>query len=300
MSPGFTPGLGSPVVADGVLYVPGYGDGIVPSQGGAYVAAFDPAGSAGCSGTPVVCAPMWTTTGAPVSVGNDGSPAVANGVLYLASGSTLYAFDAAGLSGCSGTPKTCAPLWTAALSSPGATTVAVSGGIVYVGTTDSGLYAFGAAGTANCSTRTTAKTCAPLWTAPVDADALAVANGVVYAATNDTLYALDAAAPGNCPGTGTTRTCTLAPLWTSADSAYVLTGSLTVANGVVYTASSGGGIDAYDAAGSLNCSVSGTVKTCTPLWGDVTGYTSDGSPVIVNGVLFVSAPNSADIYAFST
>ena len=44
----------------------------------------------------------------------------------------LYAFDAAGTTNCSGTPKTCTPLWTAttggAVSSP-----AVANGVVYVG-----------------------------------------------------------------------------------------------------------------------------------------------------------------------
>jgi PQQ-like domain len=296
--PGFTPGTGSPVVANGVLYVPGYGDGMIPSQGGAYVAAFDPAGSAGCKGTPVVCVPMWTTTGVPRSEGNDGSPAIANGVLYLTGGSTLYAFDATESSACSGTPKACAPLWTAAMSGPGYPTVAVADGIVYA-TTESGLYAFDAAGTRNCSTQTTAKTCAPLLTAPIEGGALAVANGVVYLA-NGTLYAFDAAVPENCPGTGTTRTCTLAPLWTSTDDTDVDTGSLIVANGLVYATSSGGEIDAYDAAGSLNCSVSGTAKTCTPLWDYATGYTSGGSPVIVSGVLYVSAPGNGDVYAFSS
>ena len=296
--PGFAPGPGSPVVANGVLYVAGGGDGMVPSQGGAYVAAFDPAGSAGCSGTPVVCVPMWTTTSVTLGNSNTGSPAVANGVIYIASGSTLYAFDAAESAACSGTPKTCSPLWTGTMSGPSSTATVVVDGTVYAGT-ESGLDAFGAAGSTNCSTLTTLKTCAPLWTAPVNADALAVANGVVYAATNGTLDAVDATVPANCPGTGTTRTCTLAPLWTSANSTYVYAGSLTVANGVVYTTSSDGGIDAYDAAGSLNCSVSGTVKTCTPLRDDVIGSTGGGSPAIVNGVLFVSAPGNGDVYALS-
>jgi hypothetical protein len=297
--PGFLPGSGSPVVANGVLYVPGYGDGDIPRQGGAYMAAFDAAGSADCSGTPTVCVPMWTTTGVPLSTGNPGSPAIANGVLYIGSGRTLYAFDAAGSAGCSGTPKTCAPLWTGAMSGPSSTATVVAGGIVYVGT-ESGLYAFDAAGTANCSTGTTAKTCAPLWIAPVNAGALAVANGVVYAAAGASLYALDAAAPANCPGTGTAKTCSRAPLWSSAAGTLADSGPwLTVANGVVYITSANGGIDAYDAAGSLNCPVSGTAKTCTPLWDNVTGFTGGGSPAIVNGVLYVNAPGNGDVYAFS-
>jgi predicted lipoprotein with Yx(FWY)xxD motif len=293
--PGFTPGSGSPVVANGVLYVPGHENATVPGQGGTSVAAFDAAGSTDCSGTPAMCDPMWTYGGP----AGDGSPTIANGVLYIAEGSTLYTFDAAGSAGCSGTPKACAPLWTAAMSGPSYAVVAVADGIVY-STTESGLYAFDATGTRNCSTRTTAKTCAPLWTASVlDGGALAAANSVVYIASGSTLYAFDAAAPGNCPGTGATKTCSRAPLWTSADSTNVATGSLTVANGVVYISATDGGMDAYDAAGALNCSVSGTAKTCTPLWDHVTGFTTGGSPAIVKGTLFVNAPGNGDIYAFS-
>ena len=41
------------------------------------------------------------------------SPAVANGIVYVGSiYGELYAFDAAGVNGCSGIPKTCLPLWT--------------------------------------------------------------------------------------------------------------------------------------------------------------------------------------------
>jgi hypothetical protein len=301
--PLFEPGSGSPVVVNGVLYVPGYGDGIAPNLGGAYVAAFDAAGKTGCSGTPTVCVPMWTTTGLPVSSGNVGSPAIANGVLYIANGS-LYAFDATGSAGCSGTPKVCAPLWTAMISGGGPTygAPAVADGTVYVGTFYSGLYAFDAAGSTNCSTVATGKTCAPLWTAPApysSAATPAVANGVVYVATNGALAAFAADRSGNCPGTAAVKTCARAPLWTSATGATVdANSSPAVANGVVYVSSSNGGTYAYDAAGSLDCPVSATAKTCSPLWSAVTGFSSEGSPAIVNGVLFNNAGNGT-IYAYS-
>ena len=217
--PAFTPGSGSPVVAGGVLYVPGYGDGLPLSTGGAYVAAFDAAGSAGCSGSPTVCVPMWTTTGLPASTANTGSPAIgANGVLYIAN-QTLYAFDAAGSASCSGTPKVCAPLWTAATSnSPTYSAPAVANGTVYVGSWNAKLYAFGAAGSTNCSASATGKTCTPLWTAATPASiggTPAVANGVVYTVSgNGTLSAFDAAGSKDCSGTVTAKTCT--PLWRSA------------------------------------------------------------------------------------
>src|SRR5205807_9072111 len=43
------------------------------------------------------------------------SPAVANGTAYVgAYDGKLYAFDAAGVTNCSGAPTTCSPLWTGA------------------------------------------------------------------------------------------------------------------------------------------------------------------------------------------
>lgn len=136
-----------------------------------------------------------------------------------------------------------------------------------------------------------------------------IANGILYVATNR-LYAFDATAATNCPGTGTGQTCTRAPLWTSAPLASgPLASSPTVANGVVYVASSNGGIHAYDAAGAVSCSVPGTAnsgtvttaKECSPLWsGAVTGLSTitygGGSPAVVNGVLFTG---SGTIYAYS-
>ena len=98
--------VSSPAVVDGVVYV--------GAIGGVY--AFP----AICSREPS-CAPLWT---APAGPGVDTSPAVAGGVVYAGSvDHKLYAFDAAGVQGCSGAPKTCAPLWTAetadlVLSSP--------------------------------------------------------------------------------------------------------------------------------------------------------------------------------------
>ena len=152
--PGFSSGSGSPVVTNGVLYVPGYGDGLAPNLGGALVAAFDTAGSKGCtvySGFGDTCVPMWTTSGIPASEGNTGSPAIANGVIYIANG-TLYAFDGAGSTNCTGTPKVCSPLWTGTTSSsPTYSAPSVANGTVYVASWDSKLYAFAAAGSTNCS-----------------------------------------------------------------------------------------------------------------------------------------------------
>ncbi len=96
----------------------------------------------------------WTAADA-LGIGSVGSsPAVAGGVVYVGSTQgnlhafSLYAFSANGTTGCSGTPKICKPLWTAAAS--GQSSPAASGGVVYVaGFTN--LLAFSAAGTTGCS-----------------------------------------------------------------------------------------------------------------------------------------------------
>jgi outer membrane protein assembly factor BamB len=266
------------------------------------VAAFDAAGSKGCSGSPTVCVPMWTTTGPPASTGNSGSPSIANGVLYIADG-PLFAFDAAGSKGCSGSPTVCAPTWTTANLGTTYRAPSVANGTVYVGSWDATLYAFNAAGSTNCSTTASTTTCTPLWTATTS-DSIggtpAVANGVVYTVSGDgTLSAFDASGSTNCSGTVTAKTCT--PLWTSATggSGYVTSSSPAVANGVVYFSSTNGGTYAYDAAGSINCSTTVTGTTCAPLWGAVTGFIGGGSPAIVNGVLFINFSVVGLIYAYA-
>ncbi|MBV8951698.1 MAG: PQQ-binding-like beta-propeller repeat protein [Actinobacteria bacterium] len=127
-------GVGSPAVVNGVVYV-GSSDG--------NVYAFDAAGGAAtCSGTPKTCTPLWTaTTGGGIVFS---SPAIENGIVYIGSGDDkLYAFDAAGSTNCSGTPKTCTPLWSAPTGGPVESSPAPGGDAVYVGSDDHNVYAFG-------------------------------------------------------------------------------------------------------------------------------------------------------------
>jgi hypothetical protein len=299
--PSFLPDGGSPLVSNGLLYVPGYGDGLSLPTGGAYVSVFDAAGSTNCTGTPKVCTPIWTTTGLPSSAGDVGSPTIANGVLYLANG-TLFAFDAAGSTNCTGTPKVCSPLWTAATASgPTYAAPAVANGTVYVGSWSAKLFAFDAAGVKNC-TGTTTKTCTPLWTAATSASVggtPAVGYGSVYTVSTDgTLGVFDAAGVTNCTGT-TTKTCT--PLWSSGPggTGYVTSSAPALANGVVYFSSTDGGTYAYEAAGSLKCTASGATKKCTPLWSAVSGFMGGGSPAVANGVVYVNLTSISALYAYS-
>ena len=195
--------LGSPIVASGVLYV----DSLDTSSSTVSLEAFDAAGKTNCSGG--TCQPLWT---APLGSGTAGadtggsSPAVVNGVVYAGASNGLEAFDAAGVTNCSGTPKTCAPLWSASVGPIGTSSPIVANGVVYIGSTDDNLYAFDAAGKTNCSGTPTI--CSPLWsgnTGGAIEAAPAVANGVAYVgSTDDDFYAFDAAGVTNCSGTPTT------------------------------------------------------------------------------------------------
>jgi hypothetical protein len=301
-SPTFTPGSGSPVVSNNILYVPGYGDGLALASGGAYVSAFDALGTTDCTGTPKICTPMWTTTGLPISHGNSGSPAIAHGVIYIAN-ETLLAFSAAGTTDCTGTPKVCSALWTSA-SIAGATyaSPAVSSTTVYVTSWNGKLYAFDAAGSVNCTTTSGAKSCTPLWTATTPSSiggTPAVAGGDVYTvSTNGTLSAFDAAGSKNCSGAATGKVCTSLFVSEAGPTGSATSSSPAVANGVVYFSSTNGGTYAYDAAGSKDCTASGTSRNCTPLWDVVSGYMGGGSPAIVNGVVYINMTATAYLYAY--
>jgi hypothetical protein len=131
--------------------------------------AFDAQGAAACSGSPTVCGPIWASDSAfalntaplasnssefliaPADLGTyafdpNGSldspggyeyklpgnaVAIGGSVLYATEGTDIQAYDASGQTGCSGSPVTCAPLWSA----PG-TDAIVANGTLFVSTTD--------------------------------------------------------------------------------------------------------------------------------------------------------------------
>ncbi len=274
----------APAVADGVVYVSTFGGALY---------AFDASGGAGCVVTFGLksCPPLWI---ADMDSHFESSPVVANGVVYVGSNNNnLYAFDAAGVTGCTGTsPRLCKPLWSAPTGLWVESSPAVADGVVYVGSFDNKLYAFDALGTTNCSG--TPKTCLPLWTAPTGASIFsspAVADGVVYVGSDDKkLYAFDAAGVSNCSGMPTT----CAPLWTATMGDYVES-SPAVANGVVYVGSDDHNLYAFDAKGNTNCA--GTPTTCSPLWTAVTGGSVFSSPAVAHGIVYVGSYDG-HLYAF--
>ena len=59
-----------------------------------------------------------------------------------------------------------------------------------------------------------------------------------------------------------------------------------MANGLVFLGSSGGRLDAFDAAGTAGCH--GTPKVCDALWpGPATGGAIFSSPIVANGIVYV-------------
>ena len=267
---GFPRAYSPPAVANGLVYVGSPDSGLY---------ALDAATGA----------VRWTAP----TVSTGYSPAVANGIMYVAAGGGLYALDAT-----SGALR-----WTAQTSDDPWSSPAVANGVVYVGTKVS-LDALDAT------------TGALRWTAPTGSmvSSPAVNNGVVYASAGQNLYAFDAT-------TGSMRWASLVGSGPSSPAVvngvvYVVSGDLlwavdaanglalwvgrvgntsapAVANGVVYVG--GGPLYAFDATVNANCSdLPGfptwpfAPKSCEPLWTAPTlGYAL--SPAVANGVVYLSS-----------
>jgi outer membrane protein assembly factor BamB len=233
-------------------------------------------------------------TGATGALIGYSSPAVADGVVFVASeDKKLYAFSADGTTGCSGTA--CQPLWTSvAASDIIVSSPTVANGFVYVGSHDHHLYVFDAAGSAGCSGAP--KVCKPVWTADVSPGGITgsplVAAGVVYASTGaDTLFAFDASGATNC--SGDPKTCL--PLWTAVGGGGAIV-SASLWNSTLYVPSSDRTVHAYDASGVANCG--GMPKSCQPLWTTTpAGDSLSGAVSIANGMAYVGSMDN-NVYAF--
>jgi hypothetical protein len=120
---------------------------------------------------------LWT---AAVGAAPTGTPALAEGVVYVPTGGGIVAVDA---DGCGA--ATCSPLWTgtdAGTGGGGATDQpAVAGGVVFTAWSDGSVKAFDAAG---CGSSTCASSWSQLIGSPVTG-APAVTGGQVYVATQD-------------------------------------------------------------------------------------------------------------------
>ena len=147
------------------------------------VEAFDAKGVSGCTETPTVCSPLWTSPNTFFS----GPPVVGDGFAFSRSAPESFAaFDANGQTNCSGTPVVCNPVWTPSIGPIGyATPLAIGGSVLYAAGGENNLYAFDATGKAGCA----ASVCSPLWSTNntvgggVGLNSAVVANGTLYAAT---------------------------------------------------------------------------------------------------------------------
>ncbi len=236
----------------------------------------------GCATGGATCSPVWTAaTGGAI----DSSPSLSGSVLYIGSADgKIYAFDATGGSGsCSGTPKTCTPLWTGATGGAIHSSPAESNGVTYVGSDDGKLYAF----STTCGTG--GASCDPLWTATTGGaihSSPSVASGRVYVGSNSgTFYAVDAAGSTNCGGSPVS--CT--PLWTAATGGAV-TASAAEGLSRVWIASEDGKLYSF-----TNCGSSGAA--CTPEWTGNVGHPIDSSPAYSDHVLYIGA-GDGKVYAF--
>jgi outer membrane protein assembly factor BamB len=195
---------------------------------------------------------------------NAGSPAVANGVVYDLSETTLYAIDAT-----SGTK-----LWsTPGPRGPSTSWLVVADGVVYAASKQ-GVSAFNAT------------TGAPLWNnVSVGADAApAVANGVVYTTAGGQTVLGPALVSALDATTGKV-------LWNAPASYQCIASSPAVANGVVYLvgddASFAGMLFAFNAT------------TGAKLWSAAAGSNCDASsPAVANGVVYVSS-NAQGLVAYN-
>jgi outer membrane protein assembly factor BamB len=171
------------VAASGLLYA-----ATIPGASGAQVDVFDLT-HPDCSASGV-CSPRWTTTatGRPSADGAI-TLAVGGGELYLIEDVAIDpdplqlivdAFDAFGVTGCTGTPALCAPLWSTGVDDLWQAPPVIAGGLLWLAGAQR-IAAYDAAGSRACNA--THDACSPLWTAigPNQLNiGLIVADGWVY------------------------------------------------------------------------------------------------------------------------
>jgi hypothetical protein len=274
-------------VVNGILYVDSTVNGLE---------AYSASGTSGCSGSPAVCAPLWSYAD---SVGLTGIM-VTNGAVYLTAPSGVEAFDASGQTNCSGTPTVCQPLWTASGTfSP----VTVANGTVYVTSSDT-LDAFDESGSQNCSGAP--KVCKPIWTASNAFGTVTVSAGIAYVESNVTESAngggfvgFDANGIQGC--SGSPKVCT--PVRQYATNYPVNGGGVVASGSSLYVATlyvpmprqlPAGDIEAFDANGKVGCG--GILTTCTPIWTNP-AVSPGGSLLVGDGSVFETEPGTFGIGA---
>ncbi len=112
--------------------------------------------------SPTNVAELERVWAAPTGGAVSSSPAMVSGVVYVGSDDgQVRAFDAAGVTNCTGVPSTCTPLWNRTTGGAITSSPAVANGVVYIGSADTSLYAFGLPGTAPPTTTTVSSNANP-------------------------------------------------------------------------------------------------------------------------------------------
>jgi outer membrane protein assembly factor BamB len=270
-----------PVVSGALLY-----------SGG--IAAFSADGSQNCSGAPKVCQPIWRS-----NVFADEAPTVAGGVAYVAANDNhVYAYDAAGTTNCTagpnpGDPRTCAPLWSAAVG--GARGATVVDATLYVRGRDffgfGYVYAFDATGQRRCTGNP--KVCAPLWRDVLGKDAFgeppAVAHGLVYVPLSNEgkVRVFDAAGQNGCGGSPVV----CQPLWIADTGTHANLTTPVVSDDGMFVVGLAAGVFTFDSGGVYGCS--GSPRTCTPLWRAPASVTA---PAVAYHTLYLASGNRLVAY----
>lgn len=271
---------------------------------GSPIRAYDAAGVAGCStASPRLCSPQW-------SLDTFGEPDVIGKTLYRGGN----AYDADGTVNCTGVPKVCAQVWQEGIGS--APTGPTNPDALHF----NGRRFFNPHGGEYVSLDAYDAPCAP---APADcplrwgpgSDALgtggdggvidepAVGGGRVFGAyspvgANATIRAFDGTI-GIAPQLwSATLDGVLAPRLPQQPSPLGAVG-VAVSDGVVVIGvqtPSGAKLEAFDAAGTVNCS--GVPKTCQPLWvsDPWTGIGVEAPPAIANGRVYRSVGSQLRAY----
>lgn len=203
--------------------------------------------------------------------------AVSAGRAYVTAGDTLEVYDAAGVTGCTGSE--CQPLWTASITqgqTGTGTRPAVAGAVVYVGASGGALHAFAAHGCAR-------PTCAPLWTGPAGGQLStstgpAVAGDSVYVTTVESEVVAFAA--GGC------GEALCASTWRGIAGIGPNYGGPSVANGLVYTTGA-------DEVRAFPTTCSGG---CAPAWEQQLAGEADSSPIISGGRVYVASAGGVQAF----
>ena len=266
--------VSSPTIVNGVLYV-GSGKSYRNRDSGSIYAL-----------NPTTGAVIWYNLIKPKGTSSlvRGAPVVASGKVYVATeGGQVFAYKAAG---CGST--ICSPLWR--VSSLGAveSSMAYDNGVLFIGT-GSGIYALNT------------KTKQVVWSVSTNTfvySAPTVANGIVYIGSGDKFYALNeqtGATVWSYPqgvgsnaavyngvvyiGAGTLYAFdaqTGALLWTAPGTNRYPHGSVSIANGVLYTSTKH--VEAFNAAGCGKA-------VCKPLWSSPNNA-DHTDPIVVNGYVY--------------